>query len=391
MTNLFALIAAESAGGNHGLVITVAIVAIALFFDFCNGFHDSANSIATIVATRALSPKHAVVWAAFFNFVAVALLPMNVAATMATGIVDPSAATNMVVFSALIGAIAWDLITWYFGIPSSSSHALIGGFVGAGFAFGGTDVVLWGSLVMPLLGIVLAPTFCLTLGYLTMVAILWICRKKQPEPVNRVFKYLQFVAAAIYSISHGANDAQKTIGIIVALLLGEGFITAAATAPAAGEDPAAPGRAVPQVVEAGVPGTPQIAVDGQEQKKDQKKQPPIPLWVIISAFSAITLGTLSGGWRIVKTMGTGITKLRPVDGFAAAMAGGVMIMGFTEIGLPVSTTHSIAGSIMGVGATKGLSAVKWGMSARIIWAWVLTIPASAVVSIVTFWLVDAIF
>jgi len=347
------LLAAEAASGTewHQAAIVIFIVFIALVFDFCNGFHDSANSIATLVATRVLAPKYAVIWAAFFNFVAVFIFGLEVAGTIATKIVVPSASTNLVVFSALIGAIAWDLITWYFGIPSSSSHALIGGFVGAGLAFGGKGVVMWGGLLMPLLGIVLAPTLCLALGYLTMVPLQWICRKYRPEPVNRIFKGLQFVAAAIYSIAHGANDAQKTIGIIAALLVGEKMLHPA-----------------------------DMALGLQPHE--------IPYWVVFSAFLAITLGTLSGGWRIVKTMGSGITKLGPVEGFAAAMAGGVMIMGFTKFGLPVSTTHSIAGSIMGVGASKRLSAVRWGISARIVWAWILTIPASALVSVACYWLTD---
>ena len=344
---------AAAEGAQRNLTVTIVIIAIALIFDYCNGFHDSANSIATLVATRALSPKYAVIWAAFFNFAAAFILGLAVAGTIATKIVRPDAATNLVVFSALVGAIGWNLITWYFGIPSSSSHALIGGFVGAGFAFGGTDKVLWGSLTMPLLGIILAPTLCLALGYLTMLAILWICRNSAPHSVNRTFNWLQFVAAAVYSISHGGNDAQKTIGIVAALLVGEHFL---------------------------VPKDAAVGLTGAE----------IPYWVVIAAFMAITLGTLSGGWRIVKTMGMRITKLRPADGFAAAMAGGVLIIGFTGLGVPVSTTHSIAGSIMGVGATKGLSAVRWGVSANIVWAWILTIPASALISILTYWICHAL-
>ena len=329
------------------MTIVIVIIGVALVFDFCNGFHDSANSVATIVSTRVLSPRYAVIWAAFFNFAAAFVLGLGVASTIANDIVDPQIATNEVVLAALIGAIAWDVITWYFGIPSSSSHALIGGFVGSGLAAGGTSVVKWGGLQMPLLGIVLAPTLCLALGYLTMVVLLWLCRNKHPEPMNNLFKKLQFVAAAIYSLAHGGNDAQKTIGLIGALLVGEGFLS-----------------------------------------QERLARGAIPYWVVIAAFLAITLGTLTGGWRIVKTMGTGITKPRPIDGFAAAMSGGVLILGFTEIGLPVSTTHSIAGSIMGVGATKGLSAVRWGISARIVWAWILTIPASAIVAVLSYWCIS---
>jgi inorganic phosphate transporter, PiT family len=331
------------------LTVVVFIVLVALIFDFINGFHDSANSIATIVSTRVLSPKYAVLWAAFFNFAAAGVLGFAVAGTIASKIVDPRIATNEVIFAALAGAIAWDLITWYYGIPSSSSHALIGGFGGAGVAAGGFAVLKWNGLVGPLLGIVLAPTLCMGLGFAMMVAILWICRKMHPAPLNRAFKKLQLLSAATYSLSHGGNDAQKTMGIICALLVGEGYMRQ-------------------EALEAGH----------------------VPWWVALSAYLAISLGTLSGGWRIVKTMGSRITKLRPVDGFAAETAGGVLIIGFTHFGVPVSTTHSIAGAIMGVGATKRLSAVRWGISARILWAWILTIPASAGISALTYWVVHAI-
>jgi len=334
------------------LLVVILIIGVALIFDFINGFHDSANSIATIVSTRVLSPKYAVIWAAFFNFVAAFVLGLAVASTIATKIVQPGVADNEVVFAALIGAIVWDLVTWYYGIPSSSSHALIGGFVGAGLAAGGVSAVKWASLNKPLLGIVIAPTLCLALGFLLMLAILWICRNAHPGPLNSVFKKLQFVSASVYSLSHGGNDAQKTMGIICALLVTQGYLH---------------------------PKDPAVGLTGPE----------IPLWIVLSAHAAIALGTLSGGWRIVKTMGSKITKLRPVDGFAAETAGGVMIIGFTELGLPVSTTHSIAGAIMGVGATRRLSAVRWGISARIVWAWVLTIPLSAGCSMLTYWAVHA--
>jgi PiT family inorganic phosphate transporter len=331
------------------LIVVVLIIGVALVFDFINGFHDSANSIATIVSTRVLSPKYAVAWAAFFNFVAAFVLGLQVAGTIAAKIIDPAAATNAVVFSALMGAIIWDLLTWYYGIPSSSSHALIGGFVGAGIAAAGTGVVKWKSLVMPMAGIVLAPTLCLLLGFILMVAVLWICNRGHPSRLNRLFKKLQFVSSSIYSLSHGGNDAQKTMGIICALLLSQGYLTV--------KDPS---RGF-------------TSAD-------------VPLWVVLSAHLAIAPGTLSGGWRIVKTMGTKITKLRPVDGFAAETAGGVLIIGFTELGLPVSTTHSIAGAIMGVGATKRLSAVRWGVTSRIVVAWILTIPASAAGAMLCYWL-----
>jgi PiT family inorganic phosphate transporter len=334
--------------------LAVIAVVIVLFFDYTNGFHDAANIVATIIASRAMTPAQAVVIVGVFEFLGPLLGGTAVANTIGKFITlgDVGAILSLaILICGLLGAIVWNLATWYFGIPSSSSHALIGGFVGAGFAFGGTNVVLWGSLTMPLLGIVLAPTLCLALGYVTMLAILWICRNSAPHSVNRTFNWLQFVAAAVYSISHGGNDAQKTIGLIAALLVGEGYLVPK-DAVLAGSD--------------------------------------IPYWVVISAFMAITLGTLSGGWRIVKTMGMRITKLRPADGFAAAMAGGVLIIGFTKLGVPVSTTHSIAGSIMGVGATKGLSAVRWGVSANIVWAWILTIPISALISMLTYWICHAV-
>ena len=337
---------------DSNLFVTISIVFVALVFDFINGFHDSANSIATIVSTRVLSPKYAVVWAAFFNFIAAFLLSLSVAVVISK-IVKPEAATNEVIFAALMGAIVWDLITWYYGIPSSSSHALVGAFVGAGFAMGGIDVVRWSAVTKPVIGIVLAPTFCLALGFAFMVVILWICRHAHPARANKWFKKLQFVSASIYSLSHGGNDAQKTMGIICALLMSHGYITLA--------DPA---------------------------KGLQSMD--VPIWVVLSAHLAIALGTLSGGWRIVRTMGSKITKLRPVDGFAAETAGGVMVIGFTELGMPVSTTHAIAGAIMGVGATKRLSAVRWGISTRILWAWVLTIPASALAAAITYWMTHAI-
>jgi PiT family inorganic phosphate transporter len=340
---------AQATASGELTVTVVLIIAVALVFDFINGFHDSANSIATIVSTRVLSPKYAVIWAAFFNFVAAFVLGLAVASTIAGKLVQPEVATNAVVFAALIGAIAWDLITWYSGIPSSSSHALIGGFVGAGLAAGGTEVIKWGGLTKPLLGIVIAPTLCLATAFLVMVAILWICRRFHPSPLNRAFKKLQFLSASVYSLSHGGNDAQKTMGIICALLVAQGLL---------------------------MPKDPKVGLTGAE----------IPIWIVLSAHAAIALGTLMGGWRIVKTMGSKITKLRPVDGFAAETSGGVLIIGFTELGLPVSTTHSIAGAIMGVGSTKRLSAVRWGISARIVWAWVLTIPASAGVAALTYWL-----
>lgn len=348
------LVAAQAveSGSGRDLLPVVVIIGVALVFDFINGFHDSANSIATIVSTRVLSPKYAVIWAAFFNFSALFIMGLAVAGTIAGKIIDPAHATNHVVFASLMGAIIWDLATWYWGIPSSSSHALIGGFAGAGVAAAGFGVLKWGGLAMPLLGIVLAPTLCLMLGFALMTAINWICRNVSPSRVMRTFKVLQFCSASVYSLSHGGNDAQKTVGIIFALLVGEGFV------------------AYP---EGGF----------------TLSNLPWGLYaIVLAAYVAIALGTLSGGWRIVKTMGSKITKLRPVDGFAAETAGGVLIIGFTHFGVPVSTTHSIAGSIMGVGATKRLQAVRWGISARIIWAWILTIPASAAIAVLSYWAIE---
>jgi inorganic phosphate transporter, PiT family len=336
-------------GEARNVAVLVLIVAVALVFDFCNGFNDSANSIATLVSTRVLPPSLAVAWAAFFNFAAAFILGLNVAGTIATKIVEPQVATNTVVFSALIGAIVWDVITWYFGIPASSSHALIGGFIGAGLVHGGASAVQWNFLYIPLLGIVLSPTLCLALGFLLMIILNWICRNFRPKTVHSTFKGLQLLSSAVCSISHGGNDAQKTIGIIAALLVAEGRL---------------------------VPSDPSRGLQPHE----------IPYWIVIAAFLAITLGTLSGGWRIVKTVGTRITKLDTVSGFAASLAGGTLITGFTELGFPVSTTHSVSGAIMGVGAINGLSAVRWGVSARIVWAWIITIPASGAVSALCYWL-----
>ncbi len=333
------------------LFIVIVIVGVALIFDFINGFHDSANAIATVVSTRVLSPRNAVIWAAFFNTAAAFIIGIGVAKTISKTL-DPSVANSETVLAALLGAIIWNLVTWFYGIPSSSSHALIGGLVGAGITAGGFSlaVVNWKEVRNPLIGIVLAPTLCLVLGFLFMVGILWICRDKHPTPLNRAFKKLQLLSSAVYSLSHGGNDAQKTIGVICFLLIGEGYLE-------------------PSRIDSGS----------------------IPIWIILCAYLAIGLGTLSGGWRIVKTMGSKITKLRPVDGFAAETAGGVIIIALTEwFKMPISTTHAIAGSIMGVGSTKRLSAVHWGISGRILWAWVLTIPATAAAAMLSFALIHAV-
>jgi PiT family inorganic phosphate transporter len=327
------------------LTLAIVIIAVALAFDYINGFHDAANSIATVVSTRVLTPGKAVVWAAFFNFMAAFGFGTHVAKTMGQGLVHLEAITPEVILAGLIGAIAWDLLTWYLGLPTSSSHALIGGYAGAAIVHAGPGAILWGGWTLTVAFIVIAPLIGMVLGFAIMLATTWILRRTPPRRVDRVFRRLQLVSAALYSLGHGTNDAQKTMGIIAGVLYAAGLM----------------------------------------------KTFHIPLWIILACHAAIAAGTLSGGWRIVKTMGTGITKLGPVEGFAAAMAGGVMILGFTKFGLPVSTTHSIAGSIMGVGATKGLSAVRWGVSGRIVWAWILTIPASAAVGAGTYWALKLIF
>jgi len=315
------------------------IVAVALGFDFLNGFHDAANSIATVVSTRVLSPRLAVAWAAFFNFVAAFGLGVHVANTIGKGVVTPHAITNLVILSALIGAIAWDLLTWYYGLPVSSSHALIGGLVGAAVAAGGRGVLLWQGISRILLFIVLSPVIGLLLGFGFMVAVYWLGRRATPVRVDRVFRRLQLVSAGLYSLGHGTNDAQKTMGVIAVLLFTNGYLGATFS---------------------------------------------VPYWVVLAAHAAIAAGTLAGGWRIVKTMGMRITKLQPVGGFCAEAAAAISILGASAAGIPVSTTHTISGAIMGVGATRRLSAVRWGVAARIVWAWVLTIPASALAAAVSY-------
>ncbi len=315
------------------------IVLVALAFDFINGFHDAANSIATVVSTRVLAPRLAVVWAAFFNFVAAFGLGVHVATTIGKGVVDPAAITNLVIVSALVGAITWDLITWYYGLPVSSSHALIGGLVGAALTAAGSGVLVWSGIRKIVLFIVLSPVVGLVLGFALMLAVLWIARGSTPTRVDRVFRRLQLLSAALYSLGHGTNDAQKTMGIIAVLLFTNGLLG------------------------------PTFYV---------------PFWVILAAHAAIAGGTLAGGWRIVKTMGMRITKLQPVGGFCAETAAAVSLLGASFAGIPVSTTHTISGAIMGVGATRRLSAVRWGVATRIVWAWVLTIPAAALVAAATY-------
>ena len=318
------------------------LVLVALVFDFMNGFHDAANSIATIVSTRVLTPRKAVVWAAFFNLVAALVFDVHIARTIGKGLVELEDVTVYVIMAGLIGAIAWNLITWFFGIPSSSSHALMGGYGGAAFAKAGFGAIVVGGWVKTLLFIVLAPVLGMVLGYALQVAVLWIVKDRSYDRVNIVFRRLQLLSAAVYSLGHGTNDAQKTMGIITGLLLIAGFL-------------------------------PEFNV---------------PLWVILMSHSAIALGTLFGGWRIVKTMGSKITKLKPSDGFCAESAGGITLLLTAYFGIAVSTTHTIAGAIMGVGATKRLSAVRWGIAGTMIWAWIVTIPASAVVAGLAYYAIE---
>ncbi len=313
-------------------LLVVFIILVALLFDYINGFHDAANSIATVVSTRVLTPMQAVVWAAFFNFVAAFGFGVQVAKTVGKGVVESSVVDEWVILGGLVGAIGWNLVTWYFGIPTSSSHALIGGYAGAAVAKAGFGALLLPGLMKILVFIVLAPVLGLALGWSLMVATLWTFHRFRPSRVDGLFRRLQLLSAASYSLGHGTNDAQKTMGIIAILLFSSGYL-------------------------------------GPEFY--------VPVWVILAAHAAIGLGTLAGGWRIVKTMGMRITKLRPVGGFCAETAGAVMLIGTAVGGIPVSTTHTITGSIVGVGATRRLSAVRWGVAGRIVWAWVLTIPLSA--------------
>ncbi|HEX7182516.1 MAG TPA: inorganic phosphate transporter [Thermoanaerobaculia bacterium] len=328
-----------------GSGVLIFIILVALTFDFLNGFHDAANSIATVVSTRVLSPQKAVLWAAFFNFAAAFVLGTSVAKTIGNGMIDLSVVTQDVVLAGLIGAIFWNLFTWYYGLPVSSSHALIGGYAGAAMAKAGMKAILLSGWTKTLMFIVLAPLIGAFLGFLLMVSVTWIFRRWRPSRLDRLFRRLQLLSAAFYSLGHGGNDAQKTMGIITGLLV----------------------------------------ASGQLDKFD------VPLWVVLISHAAIALGTMFGGWRIVKTMGTKITKLQPFGGFCAETAGALTLVGATLGGIPVSTTHTITGAIIGVGATKRLSAVKWGVAGRIVWAWVLTIPIAAAVSGVVYLLVRPFF
>jgi len=321
--------------------VVALLVLLALVFDFMNGFHDAANSIATVVSTGVLKPAQAVLFAAFFNFVAIFIFHLSVAATVGKGIVQPGVVDTHVVFGALVGAVTWNIITWYYGIPSSSSHALIGGITGAVIAKSGTGSLISAGIVKTVTFIFVSPLLGFILGSLMMVLVAWVFRRVRPSRVDKWFRRLQLVSAGAYSLGHGGNDAQKTIGIIWMLLLATGYAEA--------------GQASP------------------------------PVWTIISCYAAIGLGTMFGGWRIVKTMGQKITKLKPVGGFCAETGGAMTLFLAAALGIPVSTTHTITGAIVGVGSTQRASAVRWGVAGNIVWAWVLTIPASAFMAGVAYW------
>lgn len=323
------------------LWVVILLVAIALLFDFMNGFHDAANSIATVVSTGVLKPQQAVLFAACFNFIAIFIFHLSVAAMIGKGIVHPDVIDHHVVFGALMGAIVWNLITWYYGIPSSSSHALIGGIVGATIAKAGVGALIAGGILKTVLFIFVSPLLGYVLGSLMMVLVAWIFRRTSPGAVDKWFRRLQLLSAASYSLGHGGNDAQKTIGIIWMMLIASGHVAVSATAP--------------------------------------------PMWVIVMCYSAIALGTMFGGWRIVKTMGQKITKLKPVGGFCAESGGALTLFFATSLGIPVSTTHTITGAIVGVGSTQRASAVRWGVAGTIVWAWILTIPAAACVAGLSYW------
>jgi inorganic phosphate transporter, PiT family len=333
---------------SHELLYVLIIIAVALVFDFINGFHDSANSIATVVSTRVLSPGVAVVWAAFFNFVAAFVVGTAVAKTIGKGLIDVSVVDPNVILGALLGAIIWDLITWYLGLPSSSSHALLGGYAGAAIAKAGFGALILSGWVLPVAFIVISPLLGMVLALILTVALSWLLYRAPPGPLDRIFRRLQLISAGLYSLSHGANDAQKTMGIIVSLLVASKALFA--------------GR------------------EGWLSWFYLPSADHIPLWIILAAHASIACGTATGGWRIVRTMGTRITRLRPFGGFCAETAGGITVLLASHLGVPVSTTHTITGAIVGVGAAQRLSAVRWGVARRIVWAWILTMPMSAVIA-----------
>jgi PiT family inorganic phosphate transporter len=325
--------------------IVVSIVLIALIFDYINGFHDAANSIATIVSTRVLTPRRAVAWAAFFNFIAFVIFPLHVAHTVGKGIIDPKIVDDAVLIGALGGAIAWNLITWWYGLPSSSSHALVGGLLGAGISKGGLAVVQSAGVIKIAVFIVVSPVLGMLLGGLMMVLVAWVFRRAHPGRIDRWFRRLQFVSAAAFSLGHGANDAQKTMGIILALLIAKGYVGANSE---------------------------------------------VPIWVILASQTAMGLGTLSGGWRIVKTMGIRLTKLKPFGGFCAESGAAGMLFLASALGVPVSTTHTITGGIVGVGYVNNPNSVRWAVALRIVWAWLFTIQSAAIIAAGIYFLARAL-
>ena len=323
--------------------LLVGLIAVALFFDFLNGLHDAANSIATIVSTRVLRPQYAVLWAAFFNFIAFLFFGLHVAETLGTGIIDPNIVTPQVIFAALMGAIIWNIVTWVLGIPSSSSHALVGGLVGAGVAKIGMDAIVWSGLLKTAGAIVMSPLLGFVLALFLVLCVTWIFVRQTPFAVDSTFRVLQFASASLYSLGHGGNDAQKTMGIIAVLLYSQGHT-------------------------------------GAEFH--------VPLWVVLSCQSAMALGTLFGGWRIVHTMGSKITRLNPMQGFCAETGGALTLFAATWLGIPVSTTHTITGAIVGVGAARRVSAVRWGLASNIVVAWIITLPAAAAISAIAYWITN---
>ncbi|HEX3698842.1 MAG TPA: inorganic phosphate transporter [Polyangia bacterium] len=327
------------------MAVVVAIVLVALVFDYINGFHDAANSIATIVSTRVLTPRWAVAWAAFFNFIAFVIFPLHVAHTIGKGIIDPRIIDDSVLLAALSGAIIWNLITWWYGLPSSSSHALVGGLIGAGVTKSGLSVINVNGVTKVALFIVLSPVLGLVLGGAMMVLVAWLLRRQTPGKVDRWFRRLQFLSAALFSLGHGGNDAQKTMGIIMALLVAKGYLASTAE---------------------------------------------VPWWVVVTCSLAMGLGTLSGGWRIVRTMGMRLTKLKPFGGFCAETGAASMLFVASALGVPVSTTHTITGGIVGVGLVNNPAGVRWGVALRIVWAWVFTIQSAAIVAAAVYALLRAV-
>lgn len=327
----------------HAIIVMGLLVFVALIFDFMNGFHDAANSIALMVSTRLLTPQAAVVWAAFFNLIAFLFFGLHVADTIGKGIVAKELIDNAVIFGALSGAITWNLITWWFGIPSSSSHALVGGLVGAGVAKAGSGAIVAAGLLKTSFAIILSPLFGMLLALILMIIVLWVFEKSSPYPTERRFNKLQFISSSLYSLGHGGNDAQKTMGIIAVLLYANGYM------------------------------------QGDFH---------VPFWVVVSCQIAMALGTLFGGWRIVRTMGMGITRIRPSGGFCAQTSGAIALFIATSLGIPVSTTHTITGAIIGVGLSRRVSAVRWGLASRIVWAWVLTIPCAGLIAAIAYKLVN---